>query len=76
MLTILDSLFDAVAEGAKLLQLKEASKWRDQYIKLRLELQVEKARGYDSDDAKIEALYQRIAIIAVAARDEFRASTT
>jgi hypothetical protein len=71
---ILGAAIDAIAEGLKLARAKNATKWSDRMVELQLDIQKEEARGYDSDDAKIESMYKELGVIMVAAREEIKAA--
>lgn len=60
-----------VTKVLELVGTKEATKYRDRSVDLKLEIQRESAKGFDSDDAKLEALYQESRIIIEAANQEF-----
>lgn len=68
-------LLSVVSEALKLANAKYARKWLDEFTQTRLEIQNEESKGDLSDDAKIEALYQKLGILAKAAEDEVRNSS-
>ena len=70
VIALLDSLFRATAEGLALAGFKEAHKYTDQWVDIMLELTDEIGKGYNSDDAKVEALYQKAQILAEAMKNE------
>jgi hypothetical protein len=69
------SLADLITEVFKFVNSKESTKYIDRAVELRLSIQKEKARGYDSDDAKIESMEAELVVIAKAAEDALKAKT-
>jgi hypothetical protein len=60
---LIEAIVALGTEVVKLINTKEANKYGDRMVELKLEIQEEKARGYDADDAKIEALQHELKVI-------------
>lgn len=69
-------LLSVVSEALKLANAKYAKQWIDEFTHTRLEIQDEESKGDLSDDAKIEALYSKLGILAKAAENEVRNSSS
>lgn len=76
MLSLISAAIEAITEGLKLIGQKEATKYRDQMIKIQLQIQKEEEYLYEADDAKIESLYKQLKIVMKAARDELLTAQT
>lgn len=70
--SILVSALNAVGEGLKLANTHASRALQEKLMNKRLELEAELAKGYLSDDTKIERLYKEIPIILEAAENEIR----
>jgi hypothetical protein len=57
-------------EVLKLINTEQSRKFIDRSVKIQLEIQQEEAKGYDADDAKLEALYKEAKVICDAAKQE------
>lgn len=69
----MDLVLAAIGLAANIFQLinsENSLKYVNQLTQLKLDLQAEKAKGYDADDAKIESIEQQISVVLGAANDE------
>jgi hypothetical protein len=60
VLPIVDSALGLADSIVKYLSKKVDSKYRDKVYSIKMEILKEQERGYESDDAKIETLYQEL----------------
>lgn len=67
---ILETALSVVVEALRLANTEASRKYISRKAELELAIQKEKAQGYNSDDAKIEALYQELSVICEAAKNE------
>lgn len=70
MLGLITAAIGAITEGLKLANTEASRKYIDRLVQIKLDIQKEESRGYDSDDAKIESLYKELRIIFEAAQSE------
>jgi hypothetical protein len=63
MMTIVGPLIDLAVAVLGMIATDEAMKYITQLNDARTALQAELAKGYDSDDAKVEALYAQIQVL-------------
>lgn len=71
----LSPLLTVAAEALKLVNAKFAKQWLNEFTQVCLAIQEEESKGDLSDDAKIEALYAKRAILAKAAEAEIRSGS-
>lgn len=76
MITVIESALNLASEVASILKIKEDRKYIDRIIKLQLEIKEENAKGYYSDDAKIEELSREAKIIFEAIQKDVSATRT
>lgn len=76
MITVIESALNLASEVSSILKIKEDRKYIDRIIKLQLEIKEENAKGYYSDDAKIEELSREAKIIFEAIQKDVSATRT
>ena len=69
-MTVLDAALSLASQVFQYLNVKESRKYIDEMVELKRSIVEEEAKGYSSDDAKLEGLYADLAIIVEAARAE------
>jgi hypothetical protein len=70
MLALLAPIIGLATESLKLINSKEATKYIDQMVKLKMNIMNEEAKGYNSDDVKIEKWYKELKIVLEAVQQE------
>ena len=60
---LIEAIVALGTEVVKLINTKEANKHGDRMVELKLEIQKERARGYDADDARLESLEQELKVV-------------
>lgn len=65
------AIVEAVSAGLRIIDRELADRWKNEYLGNELEIAREEGKGYDADDAKLEALYRKRPILLGAARDSF-----
>lgn len=70
MTALIAAGLELAAQIFTLINSMESRKYIDRIVKLKLEIEHEEARGYDSDDAKIEMLHKEAEIIMEAAKSD------
>ncbi len=63
-------LVGLATEALKLINTESSRKYVNELLEIQKEIQEEEAKGYDANDAKIEALQKRIKIVAEAVKNE------
>lgn len=76
MLPLVQSALTLASEVMHLINSKDARKYLDKSIELQMQIRNEEAKGYYSDDAKIEALIQEAKIILDAVQKDIAAYNT
>lgn len=70
MIELVKLALGTLKEALIKMNLESARKYVDQFTDIELEILKEEEKGYESDDAKIEALYKKLAVIYRAAEAE------
>lgn len=70
-MALLEPLIVLASQVCGIINTQEIMKYPSQLVDLKMQIQEELAKGYDSDDAKVEDLYEKIAIITQAIQNEF-----
>lgn len=67
---LVTSVVGLASEIAKIVGTMQARKYLDKLVKLKLGIEKEEAKGYHSDDSKIEAMYKELSVIVDAVQLE------
>lgn len=67
---LVTSVIGLATEIAKIVGTLESRKYLDKLVKLKLNIEKEEAKGYHSDDSKIEAMYRDLSVIVDAVQLE------
>lgn len=70
MNALINAALAAVTEGLKLANTAMSRKYIDKMTVIRMEILREEEKGYESDDARLETLYQELSIVMDGARNE------